>query len=428
LTKAFHTSGVLTKNNAVTKIKSAREFVGGGAGLKCIIEVEYKHDVPYLHKELFIKLPHKEGTSDRYYVSCMWNHDRPEQIFYIWLEKFVPFRVPKLYFCDICADTSNYILITEKIPYAEAGKKSFKPGEIEPPYDKHKDWELPDPPGAASYYLACLRAIGRMAGMYKSKQLHPDIETMFPMPFAIPGLPKDLPGLDSDAYKMLSAKIDSLVKFMGTTAKAVMPPEITTDAYLASMKDGFLHVQDYVAEIQLYLSQMDLDYVSLTHTNVQIDNAFFWTSDSNELEVGLLDWGVLNCVNLSCAIFSGCVSGAEPDVIVANLDSFIAAAVDSYADNGGPALDHAKMKKMVLLTMANDFSALSSNVTQVLKNLKAKEWEDIKDWMDPRLQDRFQARVHTTRFKIGLKLWQDLDLYTHFKAWIAEMGLPATKR
>ena len=35
LTQAFHKTGVLPRDNAVTKITDAKEFVGGGAGLKC---------------------------------------------------------------------------------------------------------------------------------------------------------------------------------------------------------------------------------------------------------------------------------------------------------------------------------------------------------------------------------------------------------
>ncbi|CAK9101664.1 unnamed protein product [Durusdinium trenchii] len=144
LTQAFHKSGVLPRDNAVTKITDAKEFVGGGAGLKCTFTVEYKKDEAYLHKKLFAKLPHKPGGSDRYFVSCMWNHDRPEIVFNIFLQDSVPFRVPKFYFGDISATTTNFILITETIDWAEGGKKVFSPGEIEPAYDKYKDWELPD--------------------------------------------------------------------------------------------------------------------------------------------------------------------------------------------------------------------------------------------------------------------------------------------
>ena len=45
-----------------------------------LTKVEYKKDEPYLHKKLFCKLPHKPGGSDRYFVSCMWNHDRPAKL------------------------------------------------------------------------------------------------------------------------------------------------------------------------------------------------------------------------------------------------------------------------------------------------------------------------------------------------------------
>ena len=40
---------------------------------------------------------------------------------------------------DISAATTNFVLITESIPWAETGKKDFSPGEIEPAYDKYKD-------------------------------------------------------------------------------------------------------------------------------------------------------------------------------------------------------------------------------------------------------------------------------------------------
>eukprot|EP00913_Durusdinium_trenchii_P017025 g16010.t1 len=46
------------------------------------------------------------------------------------------------------------------------------------------------------------------------------------------------------------------------------------------------------------------------------------------------------------------------------------------------------------------------NVTQVLKFTKAAEWQEIKDWMDPRLLDRFQTRAHTTQFKEALQLYR----------------------
>lgn len=423
-TKAFRASGVLQAENAVTRISEIKEFVGGGAGLKATLKVEYKVDTPYLHKELFVKLPHK-GGSDRYFVSCMWNHDRPELIFYIWLEKFVPFRVPKFYFGDISAKTTNYVLITEKIPFSEPGKKTFKPGEVEPPYDKHKDWELPAP-GPAAYYNASLRALGKMAGMFKKDQLHPQVSMMFPMPDLVPEMPKGIPGLDVDARKMSVAKCDSFIRFIGTTAKAVFWPEITDARFLQQWKDQILHVMDYGVELGIF-QIMDHDYVALTHNNLQIDNAFFWRNEANEVQVGLLDWGILACGSVAGAI-QGCISGAQYEVLVERLDEFLRTFADSYAENGGPRLDLEKLRLLYLLQVALWGTSVVSNVTQVLKFTKEAEWKEIKDWMDPRLLDRFQPRVHCAQFRLVLRLWQTWDVYGAFKQWLKLCGLPETKR
>jgi len=424
LTQAFHKSGVLPRDNAVTKIFDAKEFVGGGAGLKCTFSVEYKKDEPYLHKQLFAKLPHKPGGSDRYYVSCMWNHDRPEIIFNIFVQDSVPFRVPKFYFGDISAHTTNFILITESIPWSACGKKEFEPGEIEPAYDKYKDWELPD--GGPLYYTACCRALGKMAAYHKIGKLHKEVNEMFPMPAPITAIHAS-PAVDPGTRKQNAAKIDQLVRFMSETAKAVMPPEVTELAWLERWKEELLEMMDYQAEMFCYCSgagtKNPQDYVGLTHNNLQIDNAFFWRSELNEVQVGLLDWGVLCCGPLVAAV-QGCISGASTEVLQKHHGAFLEAFIESYSEHGGPLLDLERFKMMSLLQMMNWSATIISNVAQVLKYTKPKEWSEITDWMDPRLVDRFQTRAHTTQFKEALQLWQKWDLFSVFKKWKAELKLP----
>jgi len=424
LTQAFHKSGVLPRDNAVTKISDAKEFVGGGAGLKCTFTVEYKKDAPYLHKKLFAKLPHKPGGSDRYYVSCMWNHDRPEIVFNIFLQESVPFRVPKCYFGDISAATTNFVLITEALSWAEKGKKEFQPGEIEPAYDKYKDWELPD--GGPMYYTACCRALGKMAAYHKQKRLHPKVDEMFPMPDPVPQIPP-LPGMDDITRKQTSAKVDQLIRFVSETARAVFPEEITDPLFLSKWKEELLDIADYQGEMHCFLSGAETanphDYVGLTHNNLQIDNAFFWRNEKNEVEVGLLDWGILNCGPLAGSV-QGCISGASTEVLLEHRDAFLEAFASSYEQNGGPSLDRERFKKMSNLLMLQWCVTVISNVAQVLKFTKAQEWQDIKDWMDPRLVDRFQTRAHTTQFKESLQLYRKWDLYSFFKKWRADLGLP----
>mmetsp|Transcript_35483 Transcript_35483/g.81203 ORF Transcript_35483/g.81203 Transcript_35483/m.81203 type:complete len:1148 (-) Transcript_35483:189-3632(-) len=428
LTQAFHKSGVLPLDNAVIEINNAKEFVGGGAGLKCTFSVKYHKDEPYLHKNLFAKLPHKPGGSDRYFVSMMWNHDRPEIIFNIFMSDYVPFRVPKFYFGDIAAASTNYILITENLEWGEKGKTDFKPYELEPAYDKYKDWELPD--GGPAYYIACCKALGKMAGYHKAKKLHPSVSAMFPMPDAIPHIPKGLPAQDAAKRKESLAKVDQLVKFLTETAKKAFPAEVTDEAFLSEWKEDAMDLLDYQVEIHCFMNGAGTsdphDYVALTHNNLQVDNAFFWRDETGTVQVGLLDWGVLGCGPVANAL-QGCISGAQEHVYQDHLDTFLTSFIDAYADNGGPRLDLERLRTMMLLHAATWSVNVTQNVTQVLKFTKVKEWAEIDDWFDPRIMDRFQCRTHCAQFKMSLLLWRRLGIKDFLRQWKVSQGLPPKK-
>ncbi|CAL1147233.1 unnamed protein product [Cladocopium goreaui] len=216
-------------------------------------------------------------------------------------------------------------------------------------------------------------------------------------------------------------------KQVGETAKAVMPDEITEPRFLQDWKQEILEVAEYANELGCFLSgggsESPQDYVGLTHNNLQIDNAFFWRNEQNEVEVGLLDWGILGCGPLSGAM-QGCISGASTEVLLEHRDVFLRAFIDSYAENGGPRLDLERFKTMSNLQMLMWSMNITSNVSQVLKFTRPTEWAEIKDWMDPRLLDRFQTRAHTTQFKEALQLYKKWNLYGVFQKWRQENGLP----
>mmetsp|Transcript_3478 Transcript_3478/g.12822 ORF Transcript_3478/g.12822 Transcript_3478/m.12822 type:complete len:520 (-) Transcript_3478:170-1729(-) len=428
LTKAFHTSGVLGQDNAVTHIDDARGFVGGGAGLKCILRVRYKQDSPHLHKELFVKLPHKPGGSDRFFVSCMWNHDRPETIFNIWLEPFIPYKVPKMYFSDICAETTNFILITETIPWSDKGSKDIKPGEIEPAYDKYMDWELPD--GGPMYYHALCKALGKIAAYHKAGKLHPQVDEMFPMP-DINLIRQYFPPFDVAARKKANYDIDGLIKFLSQTAKDVFPTDVSDVQWLEQWKSEALHFMEYGSEVTLFCmgegTSEPKDYITFTHNNLQIDNAYFWRREDGTVEAGLLDWGVLACQPFASAV-QGCISGADMEVLLEHREAFLETAVDSYLLYGGPKLNLERMVMMNNLQLMSWACSIPANVTQVLKHTKKNDWPEIKDWMDPRLLDRFQTRTHCSQFKIALQLWRKAGLYNRFLEWLKAEGLPLRKQ
>jgi hypothetical protein len=66
----------------------------------------------------------------------------------------MPCRTPKVYFADHCRATTNFVLITERVPFAV--------GTFERAHDKYLDRFLPRPP--AHYYLVLMQQLGRQVG------------------------------------------------------------------------------------------------------------------------------------------------------------------------------------------------------------------------------------------------------------------------
>lgn len=428
LTRAFHAAGTLPRENRVTRIVDSREFVGGGAGLKCIMNVEYESDAPYLHKTLFIKLPHKHG-SDRYYVSCLWDHDRPEIVFNIWLSSCVPCRVPKFYFGDICSETTNFILICESIPFAPGPPcpPGLAAGEIEPPYDKFKDWELPAP-GALAYYRACVRAMGTMAGKFKQNELFPpghgtlNASRMFPMPPTLSRIPAGLPGMSETDRAVKPKQADMVVKFIGQTARRLYADDIVDARFLSEWKSQVLHCAEYQQEIGAF-KRLNQDYVSLTHNNLQIDNAFFWRDESGEVQVGLLDWGILSCSDVAGSL-QGCLTGMLYDDFDAHFDDLVSEFLRAYEEHGGPRLDAELVKLHFHLGVTGWAVSLLGVLTNIFKFTKEAEFETIESMSDPRIMDRFHVRAQTTQLGFMLRYWRRRNPYAAFTKWVRDSELP----
>ncbi|OLP74782.1 hypothetical protein AK812_SmicGene45582, partial [Symbiodinium microadriaticum] len=113
------------------------EYIGGGNCAKLIFDVEYEKDAPDLHTKLFAKIPFPlagNTLSDRMASSVMQSGAEIGEInAQRLLESRLPFQIPRYYFADVSNvstvgknglsavdgiwETSNWILITERIPF-----------------------------------------------------------------------------------------------------------------------------------------------------------------------------------------------------------------------------------------------------------------------------------------------------------------------
>eukprot|EP00747_Dinoflagellata_sp_TGD_P055482 gnl/TRDRNA2_/TRDRNA2_149563_c0_seq1.p1 gnl/TRDRNA2_/TRDRNA2_149563_c0~~gnl/TRDRNA2_/TRDRNA2_149563_c0_seq1.p1 ORF type:complete len:388 (+),score=75.90 gnl/TRDRNA2_/TRDRNA2_149563_c0_seq1:32-1195(+) len=179
-TDAFHRFGTLPKDNAVKKVVSVEQLphsgfdAAGGAGHKAFITVEYEKPDPELHTELFAKMPWDYFESDigkqyRMQISTYGDMDSGEVNTYIWCEHLFPFKIPKLYFTDINRETTNYILITERVLFGKRGKVvrgkvvetiERQPFDMLPVCGKYQDFLLDDP---AEIYRCLFQAMAHLA-------------------------------------------------------------------------------------------------------------------------------------------------------------------------------------------------------------------------------------------------------------------------
>eukprot|EP00241_Pyramimonas_parkeae_P002142 CAMPEP_0114261368 /NCGR_PEP_ID=MMETSP0058-20121206/21086_1 /TAXON_ID=36894 /ORGANISM="Pyramimonas parkeae, CCMP726" /LENGTH=473 /DNA_ID=CAMNT_0001376871 /DNA_START=122 /DNA_END=1541 /DNA_ORIENTATION=+ len=357
LTAAFHAAGTLPLDNQVVAINELTPFEGGGAGLKAVLVVEYARSQPDLHTQLFVKLPHEQDQNHKYLIDAILNQNKPEVDFARLLAHKMPFRVPKMYFADHCARTSNFVLITEKVPFDVDG--------FEAAHDKYMDHKLPRP--AHEYYFVLMRQLGRMVAAYKSGRLGRGLEASFPTESAVVAT--------GGHPSMMKAKVASMLKFAGEVAPQLMPRDVADHpTFLAS------DAQTQIMHTSLYYQEMvdrmtaNPDYVAYAHPNLNVDNAWWWADpDSKQLDCGVLDWGGFKsrpvAMHLQLSLFAG-----GCDLLDAHGDGLLATFVDECAKEGGPELCLEELKLQYALALIGSVAGSSGTVGTIFRHTPRGEW------------------------------------------------------
>eukprot|EP00442_Polarella_glacialis_P045907 CAMPEP_0115150436 /NCGR_PEP_ID=MMETSP0227-20121206/65045_1 /TAXON_ID=89957 /ORGANISM="Polarella glacialis, Strain CCMP 1383" /LENGTH=621 /DNA_ID=CAMNT_0002560815 /DNA_START=66 /DNA_END=1931 /DNA_ORIENTATION=- len=409
LTKAFHVAGTLDKDNRVTKVVPDNKYkiTTGNNGGKFLFEVEYLKPSQDLHTKLFAKIPHsmdKETSSDRLSSSV---NKQPMELYELnssrLLEATLPVKIPRFYFGDISNETSNWILITERVPFKNPEPLDFKgvtrgvakeqlaAFEIEGPYDKCMDWTLRGEP--AEYYMALVRCGARMAGLAKSGKFgDPQVvakhfEDFEHVPLQGWGMQ---PGCSGQPPKILKTKIDMGVTFFSETAKDLFPSYCCTESWKAKFQNTMMKLNAYSAEMN-YWCHSDTDYIALTHNNLNVDNAYFWRTEDGNLDLGVFDWGGMGSKSLGFKMWWWlyCI---EFDVLAPNMDRFLDCLVDSYSEFGGPKLDKEVLRMMFVLTALQQMFGLLSAIPSIYKMCPKKEFTSIKDRFDPRVGENIHGK------------------------------------
>ena len=360
----------------------------------------------------------------RHLLSVAWGDlDASELSIYQFYEGLLPVRIPKLYFADICRETTNYILITEAIDYPPRSRsgEAFAPYAILPKCGKYQDDSLG--PQAADYYYTLLRACARVGAADKCGRFDSVVGAYV--------WRKPVGAADSESRRRMmtsvaSTQADSLIEFVSVVATGLFPPSQRALPFLHEVKRQLVEMAQYFPAAQAYLAH-DPRFIALNHVNLQIDNAFFWRDEEGALDCGLLDWGGASRVPFT-ATFMGMFSGAEADVLLAHEEGLMRCFADEYVACGGPRLEYAELLLRFRLSYAMmALSALQFIEQDVYPECPKEDFAKITDRWDPLLMGRWNARCRAITIMCILSFWERHDLHGIFLGWASREGLTSGK-
>lgn len=364
LTAAFRAAGTIASDNHVTAIVALEPLAVMGASESAFLTVTYARPEPGLNMELFVKFPPDKGVEYKYSLTAMSQGEI--EIQNILNMEDLSFSTARCYFGDYCSGTSNYMLITERIGFAQS--------PIEPAYRKGYDHLIPH---VEDHYHALTAALASLVAAHKTGALGYDIETIFPFGRA---------ARDFDPISAPEINIDRLIDFVGRIAPQLFIPEASDPVFLQQWREDMLYGLLHKDRVNAYLHD-DVDYVGLCHPNLNPDNAWFWRDDSGALHLGLIDWGGAGQMSIAQAL-SGMLMMPIPEMYQSLVRDVIKTFISVYADRGGVRLDPDTLlfhyKASVFSTA---ISTIISFVVDMLFQFSEEDYASMKDRHDSRLLD-----------------------------------------
>lgn len=395
LTTALRAMGSLGPDNQVTRIAQARAFMAGGTGAKQLLSVRYDHPGDGLFEDLFVKFSRNYADV----AADNARHHMGPEVRFAALSRTpgFPVTVAECLFADFHEASGTGLMITRAIPFGQGG--------IEPQYGKCLDHLMPAP---LEHYRTLITALARLAGNFKAGRLPDYVGTEFPFDHAR--------AMAGDRLRHDARQIANRVNRYRDFALAhpqLLPPEIRSEAFIASLLDGALAFLAHQDAIKAFLHGRD-DMIALCHWNANSDNAWYWRDDAGALHCGLLDWGSVGQMPVAMSLW-GCLSSAETWLWRDHLDDLLALFAAEYAGAGGPVLavdDLAEHLRYYTAMMG--LLWLTDAPPRILREVPGLA--TCADRFDPRILASETARVQLQMMTNFLAHWQAGDLTARIAA------------
>mmetsp|Transcript_103211 Transcript_103211/g.301029 ORF Transcript_103211/g.301029 Transcript_103211/m.301029 type:complete len:647 (+) Transcript_103211:31-1971(+) len=416
LTRAFHAAGTLAQDNKVTKIAQCKVLptVGtdtpGAGAMKAILSVEYFKHEPDLHDDLFVKYPYECDYDSplpfvRYSLSRGTDdHDGLEIAVNLALPHLFPFRTPKVYFCDICRETTNWILVQELLPFAKKGKMEdghatepeLKPFDILPACNKHQDFLLSNP---AEYYCCLFRKMGQLAAWDKLGRF--DCFFGYSQPYSQEEFSSNLQREQQPVMKLVELQwltgsaMDKAIDFVLNVVSHLVPSDICDEPKLQKMKEEIMEMAVFLGDFTGCYQFNDSSYIALMHPGCTTDNAFFWRDECGHLDCGFFDWGAFHR-HPFCMWFDRCLNIVDPDMLQEHEHNILTSFVDDYHRCGGPKLPIEEVLLRFRMAYVQSLLEDIEKIDGILWHRGREELQAIRHISEDGLQSHYTTRVFVT--------------------------------
>lgn len=361
LTAAFRAAGTISATNAVTEVMVDPLSVKG-ASENAFLTVAYAEPQTGLSSRLFVKFP-PEDLHHKFAMSAM-SQSEVEMLRFS-RSRIMPVTLAKYYYGDYSSQSTNFILITERI--------DFNVAPIEPAYTKGRDQDVPY---VREHYHTLTEALAKLVAAHKRGALGYEVERIFP--FAAAG--QNLAPLDRTIEQ-----VDRLIEFVGHKAPHLFVAEARNIDFLKKWREDLIFGMAHKDSMISYINS-DIDYTGLCHLNLNIDNAWYWRDAAGVLQAGLLDWGGVGQMSIAHAL-CGMLMMPDPSSYLSLREEVIATFVAACAREGGPRLDVDKLSrqfKAAIFPMA--ISTILTAVVDHLHWMPTEYFEPMQDIFDDGLQ------------------------------------------
>lgn len=419
LTQAFHLAGTLPKDNKVAKLVSMKTFLGGGASVKVILNVEYATPSDDLHTQLFVKMPLDPSHKNRM-ANIYMNMEGSELIFNRFLSKSLPFRSAKYYFGDISMKTSNWILINEKLNFSEAAQEPIRlpANVIEPANRKCFDFQMYD---ALGNYMALIRNAAKLAAWAATGRLGDQLEAFYPM------VKQTLVtfGVQTKQVDGFWPNVEEWV--LKCTGERFFPSDIANPDFMESFKEEIKEVGLGLNTVNKYV-QKGGDVWGFNHPNLHVDNAYFFSDEGHEKDCGMLDYaGTSHFFILNIFVSGGGILPmATAEMRVEHQNEFVRCFFETLHEHGGHLADVEDMcVRVALMDMAyliGMFKLIGTNkMGDIYDEVPKEQWASLSGMEDPALAANtipaLMARSATNMLMEGIKTWKGAKYIETFKKW-----------